>query len=485
MRAFTRGAAAIGLVILVFVFCASSCSLGRSAQSLTTVVTAGDISRLEEYKNLRELDLGGSECYAAIADYIAAHPEVAVKYTVELGGAAPAESGAEALTLPEGEYDYSLLLENLAYLPGVKALSLPGCALSAEQLAALSAAYPDVELDYTVELLGREISGAETALDLSDLGPGELEAAASALEMLPKLESVELMDSRGSSALELEDVGTLQAAAPDCAFHYSFDLFGQTVSTTDERVEYDDVEIGPEGLPRIRAALDVMRGCKYFKLADCGIDSETMAQLRDDYPEVKIVWRVRFGEIFSCLTDEETIRAIFKLHDDDCSELKYCTDVKYMDIGHNSDLHDVSFVGYMPKLEIVIVSGSPVEDISAFGNCPELQFLELVWCGNVSDISALKNCTKLEYLNLCYARVDDLTPIYGLPLKRFCYYTSRLTAEQQQEFIDQAPDCWTNFSGENPYVLGWRYNDKGYTWCDMYLKVREVFRYEENFYNHS
>lgn len=466
------------------ILCAGCSASEKAAESLTTVVTAEDIARLEEYKSLRELDLRGSGCYAEIRDYMAAHPEVAVSYDVSLGGA-PVENGVTELTLAEGEYDFDALTENLVYLPAVTKLSLPATELSSRQLNSLAGTYPGVALDYTLTLGGREIPGGETALDLSDLAPTDIDEAAGALERLPRLASVELMDASGESALELTDVKTLMDAAPGADFHFEFDLFGRRVSTSTERVEYDGVHVGTEGLPRIRAALDIMKGCEYFKLADAGIDSETMAELRDDYPETKIVWRVRFGEHFSCLTDEETIRAIFKLYDDNCSELKYCTDVKYMDIGHNSTLHDLSFVAYMPKLEIVIVSGSPFADMTPFANCPELLFLELVWCGNVADLSPLENCRKLEYLNICFSQVDDLTPIYDLPLKRFCYYTPQLTQEQQREFIDDHPDCWTNFEGKNPYVLGWRYDDQGYTWCDMYIRVREVFRYDENFYNHS
>lgn len=231
--------------------------------------------------------------------------------------------------------------------------------------------------------------------------------------------------------------------------------------------------------------LDVMNGLTYLNLEKCGVDSEVMAQLRDDYPETKIVWRVYFGDYFSCLTDEEMIRAIFKLHDDDVSELKYCTDVKYMDIGHNDELHDISFIAYMPKLEICILSGSPTTDLSPFANCPELEFLECVYCCYIPNVDALENCTKLKYLNLSYSQVEDLSPLYDLPLERFMYYDSGLSEADQQAMRDAHPDCWVTFSGLNPYVLGWRYDDQGYTWCDMYKHVREVFNYSENYYNHE
>lgn len=37
--------------------------------------------------------------------------------------------------------------------------------------------------------------------------------------------------------------------------------------------------------------------------------------------------------------------------------MKYCEGVKYMDIGHNEYLTDLSFVSGMPNLEVMIASG--------------------------------------------------------------------------------------------------------------------------------
>lgn len=403
---------------------------------------------------------------------------------IRIGDIEVAADAAE-LELQTGAADSAALTEALASLTELKSLSLPETGLTAAELAALAEAYPDVAISYTVKVLDQVVESTETKLDLSALQPAQVAETAAALEKLPELAQVELMNAADESPLSLADVKEIQRSAPGALVHYALDFYGQRVFTTDETVEYDGVAVGQENVQDVRDLLDVLQCCTYFKLADAGIDNETMAELRDAYPNTKIVWRVYFGEYFHCLTDEESIRAIFDLDDTNCENLKYCTDVKYMDIGHDTSLHDVSFVAYMPKLEICIVSGAPVYDISAFGNCPELEWLELVWCGNVSDLSCLENCPKLAYLNICYTQVTDLTPLDNCPLERFMYYVPKVNAEQRQAFIDRHPDCWTNFDGENPYVLGWRYNDQGYTWCDMYLKVREVFRYSENYYNHS
>ena len=59
--------------------------------------------------------------------------------------------------------------------------------------------------------------------------------------------------------------------------------------------------------------------------------------------------------------------------EDIIGDLKYCNDVKYLDIGHDDELTDISFIKYMPKLEIAmlstdIITTSGVEDVGSSGN---------------------------------------------------------------------------------------------------------------------
>jgi hypothetical protein len=113
---------------------------------------------------------------------------------------------------------------------------------------------------------------------------------------------------------------------------------------------------------------------------------------------------------------------------------------------------------------------------SAWKNgCKKLEFLELGYCSSLKDVSALEGLPNLQYLNLGFTSVKDLTPLYDLPLKRFVCLGPRMSWEEQEAFKEQHPDCWIRFTGENPYSLGWRYDDIGETYSDIYRKVREVF----------
>lgn len=444
-----------------------------------------DLSELESYPKLQSADLRGYENYEQILLYIQKHPEVDVVYDVTLGQQSYAQDVAE-LTFDAGAVPYDDLLANLKYLPNVTKISLPETDLTAGQIAALTQACPAATVDYTVSINGT-VYGADTAkLDLSWLQPDQIVENLDKLELLSGLQEAELMKEDGTSLLDLPDVKTLQDSLPQVFFHYSFDLFGKTVSTADEVIEYDTVAIGNQGEERIRQALDILTKCTYFKLDDCGLDNEVMAGIREDYPDTKVVWRIHIRP-FSMLTDETMLRLTFHITDENCGPLKYFNDVTYLDIGHNDTLTDISFIEYMPKLECVIVSGAPIRDISAFKNCKNLEWLELCFCAWVKDLSVLAEIPNLKYLNVSYSQVSDLTPLENVKLERLNCLHTQVDAAMEATFIEKHPDCLAVFDGDQPYGYGWRYNDYGYTFFDYYANMRIVFRYDDDDYygNHK
>ena len=447
-----------------------------SVEELTTVVAAGDIYKLNAYTNLKKLDLSGSTCYEAIAQYAAEHPQTQVLYTVELGGTTVGSQETK-LTLQPGSFDYGVLLENLPYLPNLKELSFPKTTLDGAEISFLQETFPDLTITYTNQLLGVEYSADTKTLDLSALTPEQTDEAAAALGRFTELEFVELMGANGSN-LAISDVRKLVEAAPEAIFHYTFTLFGREISTNDETVTYKNQKIGNEGEAELRDALSIMTGCQTFTLDNCGFDSEVLAEIRSDYPRTKLVWRIYFGK-YNALTNTEKIRAVYNVFDTTCSELRYCQDVKYMDIGHNESLTDLSFVGYMPNLEILIASGCAVTDLSGFENCKKLEFLELAYCYKLEDISPLAGCESLANLNISYSKVYDLSPLDGLPLEQLCSKKTKVMPMEQEAFRDIHPDCVASFTGSQPYGKGWRYTDNGYHFTEIYQKVRDVFGYDQ------
>lgn len=453
-----------------------------TASLTVTALTEEDVACLDYFTCLETVEASGCRDYAQLAALRERHPGCQVSYQVDLGGVSVDPDTAE-LTLASGDYDIDTLMENLGYLSQLQHVELKMPELSLAQIDALKAAYEGVEIICSVELLGMEYDFRTTALDLSALTSGEVTEVGEKLSLLPNLTSVELMDAEGKSALTMEDVKALQTAAPEAAFHYSFDFYGVTVSTTDEEVKIANKRIGDDGEADVRLALDLMENCSRFILDNCHLSNEVMAQIRDDYrDQTKVVWRVWFGA-GSALTDVEVIRCTYDLSNSNCHDLIYCEDVRFMDIGHNEEtyLQDCSFVAGMPNLEAIILSGAPIEDLSGFANCKKLKFLETAFCNYLTDISPLAGCESLEMLNISYTRVTDLSALDELNMTHLCAKyegKSRIPEEEQERFNELHPDCWSLYVGVQPYGPGWRYTEDGSEYLDYYAMLREVFRYD-------
>ena len=443
----------------------------KQLESLTAPLTKEEFSLLEDCKNLKYLDVTGSTCYDSILFYVSTHPEVQVIYTVDLGGTA-VKNTETAVSLAPGSYTPEALEQNLRYLPTLTALELKDTTMTMQQLESLKLRYPRLTLSYDIALLGGAYAPDTTELNLS-LSDEDVPELLEKLVLLPKVEKLTLSGS-------ITPVGVKQVmdAAPEVQIDYSFDFFGQTLSTATESAVYKDVTMGDGAEEKIRAALDIMPNCTSLTLENCGLSNDTLASIRDDYPGTDIIWRITFGN-YSYMTDTEMIRAVYNVYDSHVPLLKYFTKVKYIDMGHNDQLTDLSFVAYMPELEIFIGSGAPVKTLKGFENCKKLEWLELAYCYSLTDIDALAQCDSLRFLNISFSKVSSLAPIENLKLERFLYLSPNVPNDEVTAYQESHPDCWSRFTGQNPYSLGWRYEDIGETFSPYYLKVREVFHLDE------
>ncbi len=447
--------------------------------SLTvTTVTREDLDIIHRYfPKVTRLEAVGSTQYDLLEQFQLEAPKCEVHYVVDLGGTT-VELDTTELILAPGQYVYETMMENLPYLPQVKTITLKTPELTLEQVDALKAAFEDIEFHCTVEILGTEYDTETTELNLSALSTADVPAVAEKLGMLPGLEKVELMDASGASGLTKADVKSLMETAPGVVFNYTFDFFGQTLSTASEEVELKNIAIGDENENEIRLALDLMKNCKRFVLDNCRMSDEVMAQIREDYrDQTKVVWRVWFGK-GSSLTDVQLLRVVGDLVDSNCQGLMYLENVVCADLGHNEWLTETSFIAGMKDLEILVISGAPIKSLEPFRNCKKLKFLEIAFCEYLEDASPLAECESLEMLNISNTHITDLTPLDELPLTHFVAKlnpvgTSRVPVEEQNRFIEKHPDCWASFKGEQPYGPGWRYAEDGITTLPYYQQMRD------------
>ncbi len=396
-------------------------------------------------------------------------------------------NGAVTMVLQPGE---------TAKLDGIEGLSSADLRGSEcyEEIYAWAQAHPGVIVTYTVPLPGGEsVENRALSVDLSSLTGAQTDDAIRALKCLPKLIKAELGSER--SGFTLADVAKLQQALPDVRFNYSFTLYGQSVSLTDTQINLSHVPVS-DGGAAVREAMACMPSLNYLDMDSCGVSNEDMAAIRDAFPNVKVVWRIWFGDSYSVRTDVERILASKPsvggwLVGADCAVLKYCTDVRYLDVGHNEALDDIGFLAYMPKLEVAVLAMNAWTDLSPIANCKALEYLE-IQTNKVTDISALSGLTSLRHLNICNTGVQDISPLYSLTGLERLWIGGwlHIDPEQVQKMQEAAPNCLINTTAGDPTEGQWRYvgfNDLNYTYIlhPRYVLLREQFGYEDEDFSFS
>lgn len=455
-------------------------------------LTQEDLDIIYRYfPNLTVLDATGCTDYELLEQFRQQKPDCRIAYQVNLGNVWADPAATELSLLPE-DFDLETLKAALPYLQDVTSVLFRKTELSLETLDALREEFPAITFQATVEILGTEYDSETTQLDLSGMDSSQVSEVSQKLAMLPGLTNVELMDGSGNCSLEMEDVKTLKASASGVTFHFTFDFFGQTINTADSEVIIKNVKIGDENVDAVRDALDMMDGCQRFVLDGCGISNEVMAQLREEYRDVtKVVWRVSVAK-GNILSDAQCLYLTWHLKNSNCENLKYFEDCVYLDAGHNEDGQwtDVSFVAGMPNLEVIILSGSSVKDLSAFENCKKLRVLEAGFCGLIEDISPLAGCESLEMLNISYSKVKDLSPLDDLDIKLLCdvqsYRSSLVSDEAVAHFKSKHPDAEVYCGiSDQPYGQNWRYEPddalKFRSWYEQMRIALDYEHYENNF----
>ncbi len=306
--------------------------------------------------------------------------------------------------------------------------------------------------------LGREFDGTETQLDLSDVSPEEMDEILSLISRLPRLVYIRTEDPAGLNRWQLEELSRLREGIdPAILLSCRFELFGQTVSSEDQEISYVREYIGDEQLPTLRKALPLLSSCQRLVLDDCMLTYEKLAELREEFPERGLAWRVRYG-VESSLTDDITIWTC-SLTDENCDVLKYCSEVLYLDVGENKQLTNFRFLDSMTKVQVVIVAHTKFDYCDFVTHCPDLEYLELDYC-DVTDLTPLAGCKNLRHLSLeNVPGVTDISPVYELTgLERLrVHITPQVPAGQLKELPEKLPDTEiiTSF---NPF---WRWGQFG------------------------
>ena len=465
------------------------------AKALKAVISARDIPMLRYFPNLVSADFSGSSCYEEIGRWAQENPQVQVRYSIPLPNGSMLENDTESLDLSWMKTgDVPAVAQAIGLLGSVKSIRLGTIGTEELELGALAdlkAAAPDAKFEFDVNVAGTDISADAESIDLSHLKAGDAADAAVALSFMRNLKSVDL-GSQSKGSLEWKDIAALKAACPDAKFNYSFTLYGQELTLDSEKLDFRGVQVKDKG-EALYSVLACMNNCTYLDMDSTGVKDEVLGNLRELFPQTEIVWRVWFGENYSVRTDVERILASKPTVGGmitDASCLKYCTKVKYLDVGHNDELADFSFVANMPDLEVLIISMTAVTDISPLRNLTKLDYLELN-STNVKDLSPLANCKAIKHMNIaCCPNITDISPLYGITGMERLWIGSEtpVPADQVKQFKSAATGCNVNTSTFDPHGESWRFTGYDpeiplYYWVDRYELLRHQLGYNYQEYS--
>ena len=348
-----------------------------------------------------------------------------------------------------------------------------------DEILAWADAHPEVRV--TCDLVLPDGTVTDTlcrSLDLSDKSDAQIEAYLPLMARMRELETVRLGSERPD--LSWETVQQVHTTCPAAALKYRFTLYGKNVDLSNTTLNLSHIPIDDEA-KLVEQVIDMMPNLVYLDMDTCGVSNERMAQLRDAHPDVRVVWRVWFGDAYSVRTDVEMILASKPsvggmLYDYNVDGLYYCTEVRFLDIGHNAQLTDIGFVRNMPKLSTAIIAMCGITDLSPLADCPELEYLEM-FSMPCSDVSPLANLKELRHINLVNClNLLDISPLYNLTeLDRLWVGSmTRITNEQVAEMQKHAPGCEINtLSYTDPTGDGWRF--KNGDQVPRYWLLREQF----------
>ena len=457
-------------MLMLLTGCTKNIKLGgqkfsEESTELAAVITAEDAEKLSLFPALKAVDLSGSGCYEEISGWSQAHPDVNVRYTVTFPDGTVAKSNVEMLTLSSLESaDIPEVSRLLKYMTGLKYLSLDGSRLTGADVKALSDVYPDIEIFYSFDFLGQKVEYNCTSVSLVGLESQDLNAAAELISQLPALRTVELGND-STTHLEWEEIKVLENACPKAEFKYRFNLYGKEFSLGALRLNLNHIPITDEGA-LVRRVAACMPRLSILDMDSCGVSNEGMVAIRDAFPNATVIWRVWFGGSYSVRTDVERILASNPSNGGNLTvkntvDLKYCTKVKYMDIGHNEVLGEIPFVQYMPDLEVLIAAMDGLYDLSPLSACTKLEYLEIQTNPLITDISALAPLVSLKHLNMARnGGVTDLSPLFGMTkLERLWLgASSSYPPEQIEQIQANNPECNINtYVYNDPTEGGWRY----------------------------
>ncbi len=422
------------------------------------------------FSNLKTVEAGKCRDHRALAALEKAYPELEVHWNIHLGGRQWSRDEKE-VDLRRSELTVQELMDNLGYFaPGAK-IQIENENITQEDRDALKEAFPELNLCWGVELMGKTWSSGETKLSFA----GKKVDVEALIAAGPEFTALEELDLRGCDCT-LEELVAIQEAFGGAAILAEIELYGQKLSPDVEEIDLSGIKMTDTS--QVEAAAKLLPNLKKVIMSDCGISNEDMDALNKRHENIQFVWTVHFS-VYSLRTDATAFCAsnlpshgyiAIKMNDAQIEPLKYCTELVALDLGHMR-YTNLSFLENMTKLKYLVLVEANYSDISVLARMDQLYYLEL-FKNKLEDLTPLLQCKNLKHLNIGYTKGFDYAPLKEMTwLERLWFPGHSLSREQAQEIVDALPDTQV-------YVPAWDADGStggGWREADVYFEMRNLF----------
>ena len=405
-----------------------------------------------------------------------AAPEMSLSYQVPVGNKNFLYT-EEAISLTDsGIVSADELIDAAPLFENLQSVDLHGTGLTVEEILRCRETLPELALSYTADLLGTEYESDVAELDLRTTSV-KGEELTELLRPFTKLETVYIPDSaKNEEALK----GVIEEH-PDTLFVRNVEVFGQTVSNDIEELDISEKKV--EAVGQVEEEIARLPRLKKIIMVDCGLKNEEMGYLQEQHPEVKFVWTVKIGphtirtDVIGFSTKNpsryenkgmsdsynRSVHTRKRLHPGDLENLKYCTDLVALDVGHNYlTSADLEVLRYTPHLQILILADNKIKDISVLSTLKELRYIEL-FMTLVEDVSPLIGLPDLVDINVCYMRLKNVDALCQFTqAERLWFSLNNLPKSECLKVVEALPNCECNYTTRYSTQGGWREHERYY-----------------------
>lgn len=424
-----------------------------SAELDLSGVSQPDLDVVQELENLQLLNLRDTGISAEEYDTLrAAMPACEILWSVPFQGGYLPDDTAEITveSLSDGD------VAQLAYLTQLQTVRAGDCR-DYEQVFAMMAQYPNLQVSYTVPVNGRIWPMDTREMTLTDADAQELAAM---LPYLPEMENIRLE----GILPDAEALRALTAEYADIDFYWQIELFGLRADVYTTELDFSGIPM--ESVDQVEQGIGYLPALETVFMSHCGISNEEMDALNRRHQDVRFIWTVQIGftEVRTDATTFIYIHPYLTLTDKDCYNLRYCTDMICLDLGHHP-LSNCDFVAFMPNLQFLIIIDNTISDITPLANHEHLVYLEL-FMTDVTDYSPLLTCTALEDLNICFT-YGDIDPICQMTWLKNLWWSPG--DSWKYSILSQAlPNTYLELQTKGSTANGWRRLENYYAQRDLF-----------------